>query len=143
MNLSLFLEVCIREGKSSETLSFFLEFCLWILVFSEGGVKKNLGQIFKKQQGNLHASEGCKQSNAGGLDYLLNDHWYAWKNLDFTQSKSEAYLDICQIGFYWRYGHHNAEFAEKLTQNFAEKKVSMFFFKNIQPYGLRAKARQF
>jgi len=44
-----------------------------------------------------------------------------------------------QIGFYWRYGHHNAEFAEKLTQNFAEKKVSMFFFKNIQPYGLRAK----
>lgn len=44
-----------------------------------------------------------------------------------------------QIGFYWRYGHRNAEFAAKLTQNFAEKKVSMFFFKHIQPYGLRLK----
>ena len=44
-----------------------------------------------------------------------------------------------QIGFYWRYGHHNTEFAAKLTQNFAEKKVSMFFFKHIQPYGLRLK----
>jgi len=44
-----------------------------------------------------------------------------------------------QIGFYWRYGHHNAEFAEKLMDNFAEKKVSMFFFKHIQPYGLRTK----
>lgn len=44
-----------------------------------------------------------------------------------------------QIGFYWRYGHHNAEFAAKLTQNFAEKEVSMFFFKHIQPYGLGVK----
>ena len=45
-----------------------------------------------------------------------------------------------QIGFYWRYGHHNYEFTDKLMENFAEKKASIFFFKYIQPSGLKTKA---
>ena len=36
----LFLEFCIREGKSSQRLSFFLEVFAWVLVFSADGVKK-------------------------------------------------------------------------------------------------------
>lgn len=67
------------------------------------------------------------------------------RQLTSTQAATGHCLSVmlehhtAQIGFYWRYGHHNDEFARKMTENFAEKKVSMFFFKNIQPFGLRMK----
>ena len=40
MNFSFFLEFCKWEGKSSQRLSFFLEFFARVLVFSAGGVIK-------------------------------------------------------------------------------------------------------
>jgi len=42
-------------------------------------------------------------------------------------------------GFHWRYGYNNAEFCDKLMENFASRSVSMFFFRHIQPYGIRVK----
>lgn len=47
--------------------------------------------------------------------------------------------NLAQIGFYWRYGHHNEEFTEKMMENFMDRKVSMFFFRKVQPAGIRFK----
>jgi len=44
-------------------------------------------------------------------------------------------------GFNWRYGYHNGEFCDKLMENFASRGVSMFFFRYIQPYGIRLKGK--
>ena len=41
-NFSFFLEFSSLEGKSSQRLSFFLEFLAWVLVFSAADVKKSL-----------------------------------------------------------------------------------------------------
>jgi len=42
-------------------------------------------------------------------------------------------------GFHWRYGYNNGEFCDKLMENYASQSVSMFFFRHIQPYGIRLK----
>lgn len=44
-----------------------------------------------------------------------------------------------QAGFHWRYGYNMEEFCAKLMENFASQSVSMFFFRYIQPYGMRVK----